>query len=151
MISLYVILQAAEESGVLGLIGGGAGGAGGGVITYLITKHLMDKNEPKVADVEVRLLAEMDKREQQHKEDRLHDKNGSKAAIELLTKSFNQMGVAKVDKEQHDKELQWIRDELSKQEQEHDSDVKELRSDIKALSGKMDTGFSEIKTLLINR
>ena len=151
MISLYVILQAAEESGILGLIGGGAGGAGGGVITYLITKHLMDKNTPKAADVEARLLTEMDKRESIYKEQMLHDKQGSKAGLKLLNSAFEKMGENKMDKEQHDKEMQWMREELNKQEQEHDSDVKELRTDIKSLSTKVDTGFNELKTLLINR
>lgn len=148
MITLInILLQELPTTNIFDVLGGGAGGGVGGIVTYVITKYIIDKNEPKIADV----YAEMDKREKQHKEDRLHDKNGSKAAIELLTKSFNEMGTNKIDKEQHDKELQWLKDVFSDQKKDHDKDVSELKTDIKELSTRVDTGFNEIKNLLINR
>lgn len=132
---------------IFDILGGGAGGAGGGVITYLITKHLIEKKEPKVEDL-------IESSEKELKSQLIHDKNGNKAANVALDnkieKIVENMGN-KISREQYDKEYQWLKDEISDQKKDHDKDIAELKTDIKELSTRVDTGFNEIKNLLINR
>ena len=145
---LSIILQLvqqppADNGGLLGLLGG-ASGAGGGIGAYLLSKYLIEKNEPKLADIKVELIEEINKKEVALKEQMLHDKNGGKAVAQSLQVQLEKL----VSKEQYEKEQLWIKEEISKEHEQHEKDIDELKGVIKDLSDKVENGFEKLTPLI---